>query len=174
MLYYHNSSQVIGIDLAEHPTTLLCNHEWGWDRTHSINMKQIHPLAIRIDEKINLMAKYIEILETAKCKTDKDLLGVSYIPIYLAGGINTCKLVGNHCRFEIKAESSVYVFSTKDGLFGINPLKNKNEFPSSLETKKLTKRIKEKMIKTYPNKDGDTFSGFLPKWEVENHDIIML
>ena len=174
MLYYHNSSQVSGIDLAEHPTTLLFNHEWGWERTHSINIKQIHPLAIRIDEKIKLMAKYIEILETAKCKTDKNLLGVAYIPIYLADGINTCKLVGNHCRFEIKAESSVYVFSTRGGLFGINPLKNKNEFPGNLETKKISKKIKEKMIKTYPNKNGEIFSGFLPKWELEKHDINML
>ena len=79
-----------------------------------------------------------------------------------------------HCNFEIKAESSIYIFNTKAGIFGINPLKNRNLFPNSLETKKLTVRIKEKMIKTYPNKYGETFSGFLPKWEVEKNNISML
>lgn len=174
MLYYHNSSHASGIDLAEHPTTILCNHEWGWERTHSINTQQIHPLGIRIDEKIKLMSKYIEILETAKCKIKNEFLLVSYIPIHLSGGINACKSVMKHSEFEIKAESSVYIFNTKGGIFGINPLKNRNQFPHNLETKRLSKKIKEKMIKTYSNKHGEIFSGFLPKWEVEKSNIIML
>lgn len=174
MLYYHNSSHASGIDLAEHPTTILCNHESGWDRTHSVNTEQIHPLGIRIDDKIKLMTKYIEILETAKCKPNKNSLLVSYIPIHLASGISTCNLIAKHCEFQIEAESSVYVFNTKGGIFGINPLKNRNHFPNSLETKRLSKRIKDKMIKTYPNKHGEIFSGFLPKWEVVSNNINML
>jgi len=174
MLYYHNSSHTSGINLAEHPSTIIFKKEYGWQRTHSINNNQLHSLAIRIDNKPNLLTKYMEVVETVKCKVlDKHIL-VSCLPTNLSKMVLTCKGINENTKFELTAESSAYIFNTQSGTFSINPIKSKNELPVNIKTKNIRQKIKQKMIKHYPDTDNFSFCGFLPKWEVEKEGIIML